>query len=152
MHRRTATPPAAEPPEPPPPPRGHRRSLSDPSHLDGLTALRADVEQRGIAAAADAASDAASDAAADAADDASDDDDVTAWRRGAEDDGDGDEAELDGRVEGAFAALNEAIASNNEVEAAYASARHGGRRRSAEEASWASCRKSTGGNCSGCRL
>jgi len=128
VHRRTATPPAAEPPEPPPPPREHRRSLSDPSHLDGLAALRADVESSAALAAdadADADADAASDADAadDAAADASDDDDVTAWRRGAEDDGDGDEAELDGRVEGAFAALNEAIASNNEVEAAYASAR-----------------------------
>ena len=126
VHRRTATPPAAEPPEPPPPPREHRRSLSDPSHLDGLAALRADVESSAAPAlAADAAAADADDAAAaaDAAADASDDDDVTAWRRGAEDDGDGDEAELDGRVEGAFAALNEAIASNNEVEAAYASAR-----------------------------
>lgn len=121
VHRRTATPPAAEPPEPPPPPREHRRSLSDPSHLDGLAALRADVESSAAPAlAADANDDTADD---DAAADASDDDDVTAWRRGAEDDGDGDEAELDGRVEGAFAALNEAIASNNEVEAAYASAR-----------------------------
>ena len=121
VHRRTAAPPDAEPPEPPPPPREHRRSLSDPSHLDGLAALRADVESSAAPALAADAHDAADDDGAAA--DASDDDDVTAWRRGAEDDGDGDEAELDGRVEGAFAALNEAIASNNEVEAAYASAR-----------------------------
>ena len=123
MHRRTATPPAAEPPEPPPPPREHRRSLSDPSHLDGLAALRAEVESSAAPALAVDADDEDAAAADGAAADASDDDDVTAWRRGAEDDGDGDEAELDGRVEGAFAALNEAIASNNEVEAAYASAR-----------------------------
>ena len=38
-----------------------------------------------------------------------------AWRRGAEDDGDGDEARATYRREEAFAALNEAIASNNEV-------------------------------------
>ena len=121
VHRRTAAPTAEAAPEPRPPPREHRRSLSDPSHLDGLAALRADVESSAAPAlAADANDDTADD---DAAADASDDDDVTAWRRGAEDDGDGDEAELDGRVEGAFAALNEAIASNNEVEAAYASAR-----------------------------
>jgi hypothetical protein len=52
-------------------------------------------------------------------------DDVTEWRRGAgsgdEDEGEAEEP-LDGRVAGAFEQLNEAIASNNEVEAAFANA------------------------------
>lgn len=50
------------------------------------------------------------------------DGDVTAWRRGAgsgDEDEDADEGPLDERVAGAFEQLNEAIASNNEVEAAF---------------------------------
>ena len=56
----------------------------------------------------------------DAEDDA--EEDVTAWRAGDEECEDADPPAIDGRVADAFEALNEAIAQNNELEAAHSAA------------------------------